>query len=69
MPFQHPDVNRSWITYELDRQGIITTVLHVEPTNPVQVASDIETALANAISEYIRVHDDIDRAEIVPRNL
>lgn len=68
MSLKHPFVNRSWITYELARDGIITTILHVEPTMQVSAASDLEGALVEAASEYMRQHDHIDRVQFEPRN-
>jgi hypothetical protein len=61
-------VNRAWRTYQVGRDSKITTTLHVEPIAFISSGSDIESALVDAIVDYMRKHTDIDWAEIEPRN-
>src|SRR5262245_50508314 len=68
MVFEHPSVNRSWVTYEIGKDRSIAAILHVEPNKPVQ-GDRVESELTDAIVEFIRSRGDIDRAEVLPRNI
>ena len=43
-------------------------ILHVEPNRPIQ-GGTVESELTDAIVEFIRSRGDIDRAEVLPRNV
>jgi len=58
--FSHPKAARVWLIHEIARDGIVTTVLHVEH----RAGSTVPDGLADAIIEYMRGHNDIDRAEV-----
>jgi hypothetical protein len=68
MVFEHPSVNRSWVTYEIGKDRSIAAILHVEPNKPIQ-GDRVEGELTDAIVEFIRSRGDIDRAEVLPRNI
>ena len=68
MVFEHPSVNRSWVTYEIGKDRSIAAILHVEPNKPIQ-EDRVESELTDAIVEFIRSRGDIDRAEVLPRNI
>ena len=68
MVFEHPSVNRSWVTYEIGKDRSMAAILHVEPNKPVQ-GGTVESELTDAIIEFIRSRGDIDRAEVLPRNV
>jgi hypothetical protein len=66
MTLKNALVNRSWVTYEVARDGHITTVLHVEPV--AEIPSDgPDEALLDAVRDYMRRHTNIDRADIRSR--
>ena len=69
MVFEHPSVNRSWVTYEIGKDRSMTTILHVEPSKPIPLGGKVESELADAIVEFMRGYGgDIDRAEVLPPN-
>ena len=68
MVFEHPSVNRSWVTYEIGKDRSIAAILHVEPNKPIQ-GGTVESELTDAIVQFIRSRGDIDRAEVLPRNV
>ena len=68
MVFEHPSVNRSWVTYEIGKDRSMAAILHVEPNKPIQ-GGTVESELTDAIVQFIRSRGDIDRAEILPRNV
>lgn len=65
MVFEHPSVNRSWVTYEIGKDRSMATILHVEPKQE----GTVESELANAIVQFMRNRGDIDRAEVSPPNI
>lgn len=66
MIFTHRLVRRSWLSDEIARDGTITTVLHVVPTNAAPAGSRVEAELADAIIEFMQTRNDIDRAVMEP---
>jgi hypothetical protein len=68
MVFEHPSVNKSWVTYEIGKDRSMAAILHVEPNKPIQ-GGTVESELTDAIIEFIRSRGDIDRAEVLPRNV
>jgi hypothetical protein len=69
MVFEHPAVNRSWVTYEIGKDRSMATILHVEPNKPIPLGGKVESELADAIVEFMRRQgDEIDRAEVLPPN-
>jgi hypothetical protein len=69
MVFEHPLVNRSWVTYEIGKDRSMTTILHVEPSKPIPLEGAIESELADALVQFMRNRGDIDRAEVSPPNI
>jgi hypothetical protein len=65
MVFEHPSVNRSWVTYEIGKDRSMATILHVEPKQ----GDTVESELADAIVQFMRSRGDIDRAEVSPPNM
>jgi hypothetical protein len=65
MVFEHPSVNRSWVTYEIGKDRSMATILHVEPKQE----GTVESELADAIVQFMRNRGDIDRAEVSPPNI
>jgi hypothetical protein len=65
MEFEHPGVNSSWRTWQIDRNGGMTTILNVELAKEV-TREDLE-AITTAIVEYMKEHDDIDLTDVVPK--
>lgn len=65
--FEHELVSHSSIRYEVLKDGTVTTVLTVVPVAFVHSRSDIAN-LATALAEYLAAHQDVDRADVVPRN-
>jgi hypothetical protein len=65
MVFEHPSVNRSWVTYEIGKDRSMATILHVEPKQK----GTVESELADAIVQFMRNRGDIDRAEVSPPNI
>jgi hypothetical protein len=63
--FTHRLVKHSWVSHEIQKDGAVKTILHVLPAVPSVPGSPLETALAEAIVEYMRQHDEIDRADVV----
>jgi hypothetical protein len=43
--FEHPSVNRSWLSYEIGKDRSMTAILHVEPSK----SGTVESELADAI--------------------
>ena len=68
MVFEHPSVNKSWVTYEIGKDRSMAAILHVEPNKPIQ-GGTVESELTDAIIEFIRSRGDIDRAEVLPRKV
>jgi hypothetical protein len=68
MVFEHALVNRSWLSYEIGKDRSMAAILHVEPNRPIQ-GGTVESQLTDAIVEFIRSRGDIDRAEVLPRNV
>jgi hypothetical protein len=68
MNFRHPLVNKSWVTYEINKNGTVAMILHVELNKIIQPGTKIEAELADAIVEFMKKHDGIDRTEVLPRN-
>ena len=65
MVFEHPSVNKSWVTYEIGRDRSMSTILYVEPKQGGTVANE----LADAIVQFMRTRGDIDRADVSPPNI
>jgi hypothetical protein len=65
MVFEHPSVNRSWVTYEIGKDRSMATILHVEPKRE----GTVESELADAIVQFMRNRGDMDRAEVSPPNI
>jgi hypothetical protein len=65
MVFEHPSVNRSWVTYEIGKDRSMATILHVEPKQE----GTVESELADAIVRFMRNRGDIDRADVSPPNI
>jgi hypothetical protein len=65
MVFEHPSVNRSWVTYKIGKDRSMATILHVEPKQK----GTAESELADAIVQFMRNRGDIDRAEVSPPNI
>ena len=65
MVFEHPSVNKSWVTYEIGRDRSMSTILHVERKQGGTVANE----LADAIVQFMRTRGDIDRADVSPPNI
>jgi len=64
MALEHPLVNRAWLTYQMDRNGNVRTILHVEPNHHIETGTLAESELGNVIREYLEKHSDIERADI-----
>ncbi|MFY7759682.1 hypothetical protein [Aquidulcibacter sp.] len=62
--FTHDLVEKTWISHEIEKDGTFKTILHVKPKNPASPGSDPETKLTNAIVEYLKANDHIDRADV-----
>lgn len=60
--FEHALVARSWLIHEIARDGLVTTVLHVE----LATGSNVPSALTDAIIEFMKNNTNIDRAEVAP---
>jgi len=65
MIFEHPSVNRSWVTYEIGKDRSMATILHVEPKQ----GGTVESGLADAIVHFMRSRGDIDHADVSPPNI
>jgi hypothetical protein len=50
MVFEHPSVNRSWVTYEIGKDRSMATILHAEPKQE----GTVESELADAIVQFMR---------------
>jgi hypothetical protein len=68
MVFEHALVNRSWLSYEIGKDRSMAAILHVEPNRPIQ-GGTVESELTDAIVDFIRSRGDIDRAEVLSRNV
>ena len=70
MVFEHALVNRSWLSYEIGKDRSMAAILHVEPNRPIHGGTvESESELTDAIVEFIRSRGDIDRAEVLSRNV
>jgi hypothetical protein len=66
MPLDHPLINRSWLTYQIDKHGDVRTILHVETKGEIGPKTLAESELAKVVREYMEKHTDIDRADVEP---
>jgi hypothetical protein len=56
MVFEHPSVNRSWLSYEIGKDRSMTAILHVQPKQE----GTVESELADAIVQFMRSRGDIE---------
>lgn len=60
----HPAVKSQHTIYEIDKEGKVTTVLHVLTDAPFEPNSPLETSLADAIVDYLKTQPNVDVARV-----